>query len=212
MSFYTIDGRFLNKKRIIEGFDDNSVIITSPLNGSNLISDSLNIVPISLNLSESLDSASIRFEDNGTNSSADTNSPHVINLPDDNLVARGPTQGPIQVTIPNGLVYGNKYNVIFSGTKGIEIVTKTINNVEFMSSIEDPPVPPPPTDGGPLGGQPVPPTEELPTEDQPTEDQPTEELPESDDKLQMHFCINNKCITGNELRKLNELYDKKCNQ
>jgi hypothetical protein len=26
----------------------------------------------------------------------------------------------------------------------------------------------------------------------------------------MHFCINKKCLTETELRKLNELYDKKC--
>ena len=30
--------------------------------------------------------------------------------------------------------------------------------------------------------------------------------------MHIHFCINNKCVTGDELRKLNELYEKKCNQ
>ena len=37
----------------------------------------------------------------------------------------------------------------------------------------------------------------------------TNEMKE-DKSLHMHFCINGKCLTGNELRKLNELYDKKC--
>ena len=120
MSFYTIDGRFVNKKNVVEGFFDNRII----------------------------EHATMAFDTQGV--SNDTNS--------------------------------------MEATANDSVMETTVKD----DSMESPEVE----------------TTEAP-EVETTEIPITDEMKE-DKSMYMNFCINGKCVTGTELRKLNELYDKKC--
>ena len=134
MSFYTIDGRFVNKKNVVEGFFDNRVIEHAT---------------IGIDYEEETEGETVEETTEGETTEGETAE---------------------------------------ETTEGETVGEDTIEQPDDETTME-----------APIEGA-VDETAEVPMTDEMKEDK----------SMYMNFCINDKCLTGSELRKLNELYDKKC--
>lgn len=149
MSFYTIDGRFVNKKNVVEGFFDNRVIEHATIG---------------------IDNQDTTNEEPPTNEEPATNQEQMDELVD-NMNNDDSNDSPNDVETP-----------LENEDQAPEDEVTEQTDAVVPENVNEPVV------------------NEVPM---------TNEMKE-DKSLHMHFCINGKCLTGNELRKLNELYDKKC--
>jgi len=152
MSFYTIDGRFVNKKNVVEGFFDNRII----------------------------EHATMAFDTQGV--SNDTNSMEAT-----------ANDSVMETTVKDDSMESPEVET----TEAPEVETTEAPEVETTEAPEVETTEAPEVE-----------TTEAP-EVETTEIPITDEMKE-DKSMYMNFCINGKCVTGTELRKLNELYDKKC--
>tara|TARA_B100000524_G_C23491035_1_gene313418 strand:- start:100 stop:573 length:474 start_codon:yes stop_codon:yes gene_type:complete len=155
MSFYTIDGRFVNKKNVVEGFFDNRVIEHATIG---------------------IDNQDASNEEPPTDEEPPTNQGQMDELVDD-MNDEDSNDTPNEEETP----LENEDQAPEAPEAPEDEVTEQTDAV-VPENVNEPVV------------------NEVPM---------TNEMKE-DKSLHMHFCINGKCLTGNELRKLNELYDKKC--
>jgi hypothetical protein len=168
MSFYTIDGRFVNKKNVVEGFFDNRVIEHATIG---------------------IDNQDTTNEEPPTNDETTTNQEQMDQLANDiNNNDNNDTTNDEETALEN-----EEAPVEEETERTDPVVPENVNEQTETERT------------GPL----VPENVNEQTEPEVNEIPMTNKMKE-DKSLHMHFCINGKCLTGNELRKLNELYDKKC--
>jgi len=165
MSFYTIDGRFVNKKNVVEGFFDNKIIEHATF---------------------------------GIDTQETTNEMQEDVMQED--------EPPMD--IPEVQEDVMQEDVPPMDTPEVDTNQSNQETTNEMQENE------PPMDTPEVETIEAPIELELETIEAPIELE-TNEIPmtnemKEDKSMHMHFCINGKCLTGSELRKLNELYDKKC--
>jgi len=176
MSFYTIDGRFVNKKNVVEGFFDNRVIEYG------FVGDEQEPPEETVVTNNSEETAI-------TNNTA--NSEIVI----DNSMEATEDATTMEATEDATTMEATEDATTIETT--VEESGDSILNMLGEDTSE------------PVEESEAVAVAEGANQEPPAEMPMTDEMKE-DKSMHMHFCINGKCLTGSELRKLNELYDKKC--
>ena len=187
MSFYTIDGRFVNKKNVVEGFFDNRVIEHATIGIDNQDTPNESIEEITTLENSMPTENATAMEATATNESTEEITTLENSMPTENATAMEAT-----ATNENTEEITTLENSMPTENATAMEATAINESAEEITTLEN-----------------SMPTENATSVNEIAEIPMTDEMKE-DKSLHMHFCINGKCLTGNELRKLNELYDKKC--
>ena len=206
MSFYTIDGRFVNKKKVIEGFP----IFNPETNINDTGNNTTNNTTIDSNTNVNSNTA------NNTDQSMD-----IISSDNSKVITRDMQMGDDQDMQDQDMQdqdmqdQDDTYKVDDSI---ISLASNAMSNTDDTSNVKLTDASAKSLASNDINNNTTDNTSNIKTsiDDQDMEEEKLNFLdelkPPNDDDMYMNFCINNKCLTGTELRKLNELYDKKCNQ